>query len=200
MATYYLDIETTGLDHDKERIVSIQYAELGYNGRKAGNINVLTEWNYGGEEKMLDTFLEITGFMSKNYFAFIPCGYNLSFEERFLDARMRHYGILAKRGISKIDIMDRPHIDLHSVGILFNRGAFRGSGLDNITAKRQDGARVPELHAGQKYNAIMEYIIDEANAFIDWYSWLVKRMPELREEWAAHVRTQTSSGGNHNAA
>ena len=187
MATYYLDIETTGLDPNKESIVSIQYAELGDNGRKASNINVLTEWNHGGEEKMLDTFLEITGFMSKNYFAFIPCGYNLSFEERFLNTRMKNHGILAKRGISKIDIMNRPHIDIHSVGILCNHGMFKGSGLDNMTAKRQDGARVPELHAGQKYDAIMEYIINETNAFIDWYAWLVKRMPEVHMEWMEHI-------------
>ena len=100
---------------------------------------------------------------------------------------MRHHGILDMHGLLGVDIMSRPHIDLHSVGILSNHGRFKGSGLDKMTAKPRSGVYIPEWYAAGNHDAINEYIRDETHAFVDWYAWLVKRMPELHYEWMKSI-------------
>ena len=50
MATYYLDIETTGLDESSNDIITIQYQELERgSGRPIGNVTILKAW--GGRRK-----------------------------------------------------------------------------------------------------------------------------------------------------
>ena len=184
MASCYLDIETTGLDHEKCDIIALQYAYLdGWSGKLSGDIHILTEWDCGDEENMLEKFVSETDFMDRNVFGLIPVGYNLSFEERFIRAKMAKYGIDKRHGFEQVDIMTRPHIDMHAVGIMCNGGAFKGSGLDRMTAKPKSGAGIPELYANSDYAAIVEYIKNETHAFVDWYSWLLKRMPEMHREW-----------------
>ena len=184
MANYYLDIETTGLDPETCDIITLQYASMdGWTGRLSGDVHVLTEWNCDGEKGMLERFAAETEFMHEDVFEFIPVGYCLSFEEKFLRAKMDKHGICGRYGFDKVDIIGRPHVDLHSVGILCNGGAFRGSGLANMTAKQGNGSGIPELYANGDHAAIMEYVRNEARAFVDWYVWLLKRMPEMHREW-----------------
>ena len=58
MVSYYLDIETNGLDPYQDRIITIQYAELERGtGKQIGELNILKEWELG-EEQMLRQFIE----------------------------------------------------------------------------------------------------------------------------------------------
>ena len=84
MANYYLDIETTGLDEVESKITTIQYVELERGtGRQLGELTILKEWELG-EKEMLRKFIDDSPISSKYDFDFIPVGYNLGFEHKFL--------------------------------------------------------------------------------------------------------------------
>ena len=84
MANYYLDIETTGLDEVESKITTIQYVELERGtGKQLGELTILKEWELG-EKEMLSKFIDDSPISSKYDFDFIPVGYNLGFEHKFL--------------------------------------------------------------------------------------------------------------------
>ena len=181
MPSYYLDIETTGLDQNNDSIITIQYQKLQRgSGEPASDVVILKEWE-SGEKGMLEKLIADTGICSPSPFDFISVGYNLGFEHKFLYAKSKYHGL------EKIEVMNRPHVDLHSVGILMNAGEFKGSGLDKITGKKQSGLNIPIWHREKNYTAIEDYIIDETNEFIKWYRWLVDKMPDMRTKWNADL-------------
>ena len=181
MATYYLDIETTGLDETDASIITIQYQQLERGtGRPVGDVTILKAWELG-EKGMLEKLINDTMICSSSPFDFIPVGYNLGFEHKFLFAKSKLHGL------SEINVLYRPHVDLHSVGIMMNCGEFKGSGLDKITGKKQSGTNIPYWYSEQQYDSINEYIVNETQEFIKWYIWLLNRLPDLRTEWNSKI-------------
>lgn len=175
MSQYYFDIETTGLNPQEDKIISIQIQELDRNtGEKIGELIVLKEWE-SSEREILEEFIIGSGVLEYP-FNFIPVGYNLGFEHNFLVERTK----INKLPI--VDILNNPFIDLHSIGVLMNRGEFRGSGLDKITGKKSDGSSVPDWYKNKEFNKILEYVESEADEFIKLNVWLFKKMPEMLEE------------------
>ena len=173
MPAYYLDIETTGLDPATHSIITIQYQELErYTGEPVGSLHVLKSWE-SSEQDMLEAFVRETGINPQNRFGFIPVGYNLGFENKFLYPRLG------------IDILDLPHIDLHHTAILMNRGEFRGSGLDVMTGKQHSGSPIPYWYRAGRYDDIIRYVEQEAAAFCDFYMWLLKQLPMTRKAFLA---------------
>ena len=177
MGSYYLDIETTGLDPKTDKIITIQYAGIQRGtGRQSSPLTILKEWELG-EQEMLETFIQDTGITSTEPFDFVPIGYNLKFEHKFLSGRTSYHNI------DKINLISRPFLDLHPVGILMNNGEFRGSGLDNMTGKKQNGSHIIPWYESRQYDLIIDYIHDEAREFIKWLRWLYGKMPDVREQW-----------------
>ena len=121
MGNYYLDIETTGLKEFEDKITTIQYVELERDtGKQLGELTILKEWELG-EEEMLSQFIEKTTITNNYEWDFIPVGFNLKFEHEFLQARSSKYDLFP------ISILTRPCIDLHAIGIMMNKGEFKGS-------------------------------------------------------------------------
>lgn len=177
MANFYLDIETTGLDEIESKITTIQYVELERGtGRQLGELTILKEWELG-EEGMLKKFIDDSPISNVSKWDFVPVGYNLGFEHKFLLEKSSKYNL------SKIEILDRAYIDLHHIGILMNKGEFSGSGLDKLTGKSHSGGRVVDWYHGKKYDEIENYIKNETREFVKWCTWLHKEMPELRTRW-----------------
>lgn len=179
MANYYLDIETTGLDPRDSKIVTIQYQKLKRGtGQPTGPLVILKEWE-STEADMLYKFMDSTGISDGDPFSFIPTGTNLRFEHRFLHHKSTTYGK------SPIDIIyNRPHIDVHDILVLMNRGEFKNSGLDRMTGKKTSGKNIAGWYAEKKYERIIEYVEDETREFCKFYAWLCKEMPQLHQQFA----------------
>jgi len=181
MGNYYLDVETTGLNPDVDEIVTIQYQELERNsGRAIGPLVILKAWE-SSEKNIIEKFLNGTSFLNDYDFSFIPVGYNLGFEHNFLKRRAEVHGL------PEIDILGKPFIDLHGIGILMNCGEFRGSGLNKITGKDRDGMMVPVWYKHGDYDKIVEYVEMETREFLKFNVWLYKRMPSLRMEFSEEL-------------
>lgn len=173
MGNFYLDIETTGFDPQKDKIITIQFMELDRNtGEKIGDITILKEWELG-EKECLEQFITQTNVTDPYPFSFISIGFNLSFEHKFLSEKSKTYGL------GLIDITNRPHIDLRHIGVIMNRGEFRGSGLDKLTGKPHSGTIIPQWYYEKKYSDIENYIKVEALEFATFNSWLYSEMPEM---------------------
>ena len=58
MGNYYFDIETTGLDPKKDKIITIQYQELDrFTGKAIGKLVILKEWE-SSEREILQKFIK----------------------------------------------------------------------------------------------------------------------------------------------
>ena len=173
---YYLDIETTGLDPLHAKIITIQYMELERNTAKpTGPLKILKEWE-SDEKTILTEFISNSGINDDYKFNFIPVGFNLQFEHSFF------YGRSIANKITPINILNRPFLDLKTVGVIMNRGEFKGASLDKLTNKPQSGRNIPRLYHEKNYGEIERYIEKETKSFCEWLAKLYVRLPKLRYE------------------
>ena len=179
---YYLDIETTGTEPIRDKIITIQYMELERETAKPlGPLKILKEWE-SDEKTILTKFISETRVNDEYRFTFVPIGFNLDFEHRFFWWRCKAWGIepisiLGESGDQK------PYIDLHLISILKNKGEFRGASLDFVTNKPHGGSNIPNLYREKKYAEIESYIKNEADEFVNLAQWLYREMPQLLEKF-----------------
>ena len=172
----YLDMETTGLDPLQSKIITIQYIQLERNtAMPVGPLKILKEWE-SDEKTILKKFISDSGVGEKYPFAFIPVGYNLEFEHKFFWQRC------ISNGLKPIDILNRPFLDLKTVGVIMNKGEFKGASLDKLTNKPQSGSAIPRLYHEKNYGEIEGYIKKETESFCEWLAKLYVRLPKLRYE------------------
>ena len=177
MANFYLDIETTGLDPKRDKVITIQYQELNRNtGEAIGELKILKEWE-SSERDLLEKFLKDSKILDPYAFTFVPVGFNLGFEHNFLKERT------AIHSLNPVDILNKPFVDLRPIGIIMNKGNFKGSGLDKITGKPSDGSQVPSWYEKKEYGRITDYVKTEACEFIKLNVWLHKELPLFLERF-----------------
>jgi len=171
---FYFDIETTGFSPRLDKVVTVQFQELDqYTGAPVGKLTILKEWE-SNEKSILDDFVRYSGIGDAYPWSFVPVGYNLTFDIRFLQARLLKYGIPFA-----VELIEKPFIDLRPVGILMNRGQFAGSGLDKLTGKPHDGKVIPEWYAAGKYDDIVNYVQTEAREFIKFCQHVYTELPPV---------------------
>jgi hypothetical protein len=177
MTNFYLDIETTGLDPKKDKIITIQFQELDrFTGEAKGELVILKEWE-SSEKEIIKQFIEKTRILEADPFSFVPTGYNLNFEHNFLKIRS------VINGLPDLDILNLPFIDLRAIGLLMNGGQFKGSGLSDLTGKKGNGIQIPEFYKNREYWRIIDYVKNETEEFLKFNKWLYKNMPFVFEEF-----------------
>jgi len=175
MTEYYFDMETTGIDFDKDEIITIQWQMLnGHTGDSIGELNVLKGWEYP-ETEILRTFAP--NLMCKP-FDFIIVGKNLLFDFCFLNKKMAHYGF----GEFDIRCMyQRVSLDIKPILVLMNNGNFVG--YDMVVPKRNPlrNDEIPTLFRQRRYPEILQYIKDESKDLIEVYKMLKREMPSFKK-------------------
>ena len=174
LTEYYFDMETTGLDPEHDKIITIQTQRLvGRTGEPIDEVNILKEWESSEKEIIKKIMPCLT---CENPFDFIIVGKNLLFDFMFLNKRAEKYGF---KGLDLRCFYNRASIDLKPVLVMINNGNFKG--YDRVLDKEGKLADVmiPQLYEEKKYQEIVEYIKEEAKTFVDAYQKLRKKLPSL---------------------
>jgi len=174
MGLHYLDLETTGFNPKEDKIISMQIQPIFDNGKPRGRLEIYKSFgsakNYGGIPETLYTEDDIVSMMwdklmCGNIWDFIPVGFNLKFDFKFIGSRFEEKYPQFKW----IDLFDRPYLDLHPLAVLINGGSFKHSGLDHVSEKKEDGAKVPEWYKKREYEKIEAYVKQETESFLKFY-------------------------------
>lgn len=161
---YYFDLETTGDDPQQDRIVTIQYQPLADDLTPAGSFQVIAEWEWG-EKQVTQMALE-KGILEPTW-DFIPVGNRLRFDLTFLLERATKWKLIEwDMAKTKYYWFTKPYLDLASILVMLNRGAFTGSSL-HIFADKESGAGVPKMYREARFAEIIEYVTRERNAAVD---------------------------------
>jgi hypothetical protein len=87
---FYLDIETTGIDPNKCKIITIQFVELDRNtGVKKGELKILKEW-LSDEKDILLKFISESKIADPHPFTFVPVGTQTWLRTHFLSRKMQN--------------------------------------------------------------------------------------------------------------
>lgn len=203
MALYYVDIETAGPDHRKDKVITIQYRMLN-NGPQP--LRILKEWDHpGGERGIVEEFCRLTNFWSRKWDA-VPVGWNLSFDLRWIFYKAKHYGIIDFT--KEYFDVEKPHIDLHHLAYMFNAGnrdlpedlayeskihpIFYGTKMSDWTRKHGSGTMMFDMYKQKRYDGILGYIEQENAAFEELFQLLRREMPDFWNRRLAPVIGKTA--------
>lgn len=181
MEGYYFDIETyspgDAPDPLSDKIISIQFQKIDLKtGDVCGKLQVLKEWEDGEKEilKLVHKF-----FFKRNPWQFIPIGFNLIFEWKFLCEKFKQYGIDDKPLSYYFETF--PQIDFKFLAVL-KHGSFKGASLSSISNKLEDGNVIREKYEAKDFKGILDYIENETLSFVELYKKTVVGINEIFKE------------------
>ena len=175
MKDYYLKIETTGIDVENDKILTIQFQKLGTtSGRTESDLTILKSWE-SSEKEILEEFFNIFDPLGHK-FSFMPIGISLDFVFLMLHNRWNKYGIDVPL---KTLTYGTPNVDLKSILVILNGGMHKGASLNVITGKKNNGASIHKLYANKDYKGIEDHIVENAENFIKFYQLMKERLPLL---------------------
>lgn len=168
MKGHYFDIETYSPGEtpnpETDKIISIQFQKIDLEtGKEEGKLQILKEWEESEEEIIKFIY---KWFFSRNVWQFIPIGFNLSFEWKFLSYKFKQYNLDTRELSYYFD--NFPQIDLKPFAVI-KKGSFVGASLSSISEKEDDGNVIKEYYEKKQFDKIENYIENEAKSFIDLY-------------------------------
>ncbi len=173
MPEYYFDIETTGLDPRKDRIITFQFQELSQvSGIPVTKLVIAKEWDDDcSENAILEWMKELL--IDQKSWRFVPVGNNLLFDLFFMAARMRNYF----HTDFLTCLINRPCIDIKHILVMINGGNFKN--YSRMIPKTDLGINVPIWYQKKQYEKIISYVEMEAEAFMRTYGILKRNLPNL---------------------
>ena len=179
MTEYYFDVETTGIDFDKDEIITIQWQRLGYAGEPVGELNILKSWESSEKDILQKFFPNLTC----NPWNFIFIGKNMGFDFAMLGQRLKHHKI---GDFNLCCLQERVTLDIKPILVLLNNCRFKG--YQNLIPKTNptENRDIPDLYRNGKFDEIVQYIVDETKDFIDAFQQIKKEMPKLKEQLIHH--------------
>jgi hypothetical protein len=161
-------------DPSKEKIISIQFQPLDWiTGKPLGSLSILKEWEVDSSEKIIiEQFKNI--FRFDNKWAFIPVGNNLPYDFIRLEYKFAQYCGLCGLKL----LLDKPSLDIKPILIVHNKGCFKDSTA--AIGKKGISRKIPEWYDKKDFNAIEQYIRDEAQSFVTAYHRMKMVIPEIR--------------------
>jgi hypothetical protein len=173
LTEYYFDMETTGIDFDKDEIITIQWQELDrFTGEPIGELNILKRWE-SSEEEIIKTFHpNLTCYHWD--FAFI--GKNLFFDFCMLNERLKHFNL------SEIDLRclyERVILDIKPILVIMNSGDFIGYNKVLPKTNPVTNDQIPRLYKEGNFPQIVQYIKDETKDFVKAYQIFKREIPSL---------------------
>ena len=174
MRLQYLDIETTGLDPYRDQLLTIQTHRIEDDG-PVGTTAIHKTWERA-ERDVVRGFLDDTAFFTEPW-GFVPVGFNLHYELKWLFVKGKQYGALPKH--ARFEAVDKPRIDLKDLAVMMNGVRFKGSKLENFSAKMGSGDIVLKAIEAQDHATIEHYIQQETDAFLRLWVELRREMPEV---------------------
>ena len=173
----YFDIETTGFNINEDKIIFIQVKEINNKGQAIGDLNIYKEWIESEEIIVKKVYREL---IEKDNWNWVLVGTNLLFDLTFLFEKFRKYNLPLKQTLSEY-LYNKPLIDLKYTLIMINGLNFKGASLDQMTNKKQSGREVPTWYANKDYKRIEEYIIQETEAFLEFFEKCNKHLSQLKK-------------------
>jgi hypothetical protein len=173
LTEYYFDMETTGIDFDKDEIITIQWQELDrLTGEPIGELTILKRWESSEEEIIKAFHPNLTCY----HWDFIFIGKNLFFDFCMLNERLKHFRL------GEIDLRclnERVSLDVKPILVIMNSGNFIG--YDKVLPKTNPltNDKIPQLFREGRYPEIVQYIKDEASDFVKAYKVFKKELPSL---------------------
>lgn len=189
MPEFYFDIETTGINPASDSIVTIQWHDLSTRNYADVMPRILCAWDTS-EREILRTFLVWSRFFTEPW-NFIPVGFNLDFEMRFIFIRAKAHGLIPPEAKFEELAAAKPRKDLKHIVVLMNGGSFKGASLENFSAKPSSGHEVIQALQEGNHDKIFDYIQKEMWGFIRLYARLETDLPRYwRESLGPHMKEQ----------
>lgn len=164
MTFVYLDIETEGINPERDKIVTIQYQFLNSELSPTSKLIILKSYE-SSEEEIIKKFFE--EFQINSTWGFIPLGYNLIFDITFIIKKFIKYGLMKKENEIIDFLFKKPYLDVKPLFIFINNNSFKGSGLDVLTNKKHSGNYALEMYSKKEYKLLEEYITQETESFLE---------------------------------
>jgi hypothetical protein len=176
MILQYFDVESEGIDCERNKIITIQFQKINNEGYPVENLTILKEWEVGEEEIIKIIYNQL---FNQSTWNFVPVGTNLIFDLSFLFAKFKKYNLKCP-SLSDF-LFSKPLIDIKSLLIMINNMEFKGHGLDKITNKKRDGSCIPIFYEQKKYSEIEDYVKQETQSFLEFLQKAIKLNKSLKK-------------------
>ena len=177
MEGHYFDIETYSAgdkpNEKTDKIISIQFQKIDIKtGEPLGKLQILREWEES--EESIVKFIH-RWFFKRNVWQFIPIGFNLNFEWKFLAEKFKQYNLDTR---DYGEFLDFPQIDIKFLAVI-KKGTFIGASLSSISSKEKDGSVIKEFYENKEFKNIEEYIENETKGFLELYQKIAKNIDNV---------------------